>query len=88
MNRTITLLHAVMLCGMAGALQGQQPEATVLHGGTILTVSHGTIENGSVVIRDGKIAAVGRNLAVPEGARVIDAKGRYVFPGIIDCHPG
>ncbi len=86
MNRAITLLHAVMLCGCAGALHGQQPEVTVLRGGTILTVSNGTIENGSVVIRDGKIAAVGRNLSVPEGARVIDVKGRYVLPGIIDCH--
>ncbi len=86
MNRTITLLQAVMLCGCAGALHAQQPETTVLRGGTILTISHGTIENGSVVIRDGKIAAVGRNLSVPEGARVIDVKGRYVLPGIIDCH--
>ena len=86
MNRTITLLHAVMFCGCAGALHAQQPEATVIRGGTILTMSHGTIENGSIVIRDGKIAAVGRNLALPEGARVIDAEGRYVLPGIIDCH--
>ena len=86
MNRTITLLHAVMLCGCGGALHAQQPEVTVLQGATILTVSHGTIENGSIVIRGGKIAAVGTNLPVPEGARVIDAKGRYVLPGIIDCH--
>ena len=86
MNRTITLLHAVMLCGLSAALHAQGPEATVLQGATILTVSKGTIENGSLVIRGGKIAAVGPNLAVPKGARVIDATGRYVLPGIIDCH--
>jgi imidazolonepropionase-like amidohydrolase len=56
-------------------------------GGTILTVSpQGTIEKGTVLIRDGKIAAIGAGVAVPAGATVIDAAGRYVMPGIIDCH--
>ncbi len=53
---------------------------------TILTVSHGTIPRGTIVIRDGKIAAVGADVAVPAGAQVIDATGRYVMPGIIDEH--
>ena len=53
---------------------------------TILTVSHGTIPHGTVVIREGKIAAVGADVAVPAGAQVIDAAGRYVMPGIIDEH--
>jgi imidazolonepropionase-like amidohydrolase len=56
-------------------------------GGTVLTVGpQGTIENGTVLVRDGKIVAVGRDVAVPEGALVIDAKGRHVMPGIIDAH--
>jgi imidazolonepropionase-like amidohydrolase len=54
--------------------------------GTILTVTHGTIPHGTIVIRDGKIAAVGADVAVPAGAQVIDATGRYVMPGIIDEH--
>jgi imidazolonepropionase-like amidohydrolase len=53
---------------------------------TILTVSHGTIPHGTIVIREGKIAAVGADVAVPAGAQVIDATGRYVMPGIIDEH--
>jgi len=53
---------------------------------TILTVSHGTIPHGTIVIREGKIAAVGADVAVPAGAQVIDASGRYVMPGIIDEH--
>ncbi len=53
---------------------------------TILTVSHGTIPRGTIVIRDGKIAAVGADVAVPAGAQIIDATGRYVMPGIIDEH--
>jgi len=53
---------------------------------TILTVTHGTIPHGTIVIREGKIAAVGADVAVPAGAQVIDATGRYVMPGIIDEH--
>jgi imidazolonepropionase-like amidohydrolase len=53
---------------------------------TILTVANGTIPRGTIVIRDGKIAAVGADVAVPAGARVIDAGGKYVMPGIIDAH--
>jgi imidazolonepropionase-like amidohydrolase len=59
---------------------------TVIQNGTILTITHGTIEKGSILIRDGKIAAVGTNVSVPQGATVIDATGKYVMPGIIDCH--
>ena len=53
---------------------------------TIMTASHGTIERGTIVIRDGKIAAVGADVSVPQGAKVIDGAGKYVIPGIIDAH--
>jgi imidazolonepropionase-like amidohydrolase len=53
---------------------------------TILTASHGTIERGTIVIRDGKIAAVGADVRVPAGAQVIDGTGKFVTPGIIDAH--
>ena len=53
---------------------------------TIMTASHGTIEKGTILIKDGKIAAVGAAVAVPAGAEVIDGTGRYVIPGIIDAH--
>jgi len=53
---------------------------------TIMTASHGTIQRGTIIIRDGRIAAVGENLEVPAGAQVIDGTGRYVTPGIIDAH--
>ena len=58
----------------------------VLKGGTILTITKGTIKNGTVVIRNGKITAVGRNISVPGGVKVIDVSGKYVMPGIIDSH--
>jgi len=58
----------------------------VIRGGTILTVTHGRIENGSIYIHNGKIAAVGQNVPAPAGATVIDAAGKWVMPGIIDSH--
>ena len=61
---------------------------TVIRDATILTVSHGKIEHGTVVIRGAKIAAVGPNdkVQVPAGATVIDAAGKFVLPGIVDTH--
>jgi len=58
----------------------------VLKGGTILTVTKGKTANGTVVVRRGKITAVGENIPVPSGLMVIDVKGKYVMPGIIDTH--
>jgi imidazolonepropionase-like amidohydrolase len=78
------LLGAALVLA-AAAQAADKPVAIV--GGTILTVGpQGTIENGTVLIRDGKIAAVGRDVARPVDATVIDAAGRYVTPGIIDAH--
>ena len=58
-----------------------------IRGGTVLTVTKGTIQNGVVVLRDGKIAAVGGSgTDIPSGAEIVEAKGRFVSPGIIDAH--
>jgi imidazolonepropionase-like amidohydrolase len=60
---------------------------TLIRGATILDGEGGRIENGSIILADGKVQAVGGSeLAAPEGARVIDAFGRFVTPGIIDVH--
>ena len=57
----------------------------VIRNAHIVTVSGPDIENGSVVIRDGKIEAVGTNVTVPRGAQEIDARGLSVYPGMIDA---
>ena len=54
-------------------------------GARIVTVSGATIENGTVLIQNGKIAAVGANISIPSGAEKIDGKGLSVFPGMIDA---
>ena len=59
---------------------------TFIRGATLLTASRGTIENGDILVRDGRIAAVGTGLEPPAGATVVDAAGKYVTPGIIDAH--
>ncbi|WP_291842624.1 amidohydrolase [Maricaulis sp.] len=59
---------------------------TLIQGATVLDGIGGEIENGDVLIENGRISAVGTGLEAPEGATVIDATGRYVTPGVIDIH--
>jgi imidazolonepropionase-like amidohydrolase len=59
---------------------------TLIRGATILTAAGPRIENGSVLLRNGKIEAVGREISAPSGARVVEANGKWVTPGLIDSH--
>ena len=52
----------------------------------ILTVTKGTIPKGSILVKDGKIAAIGPDVKAPEGVKVIEANGLVAMPGIIDTH--
>jgi len=85
-SRRILSCFVAALLSMAGAALAEN--VTVIRDATILTVSHGKIEHGTVVIRGAKIAAVGPNdqVQVPAGATVIDAAGKFVLPGIVDTH--
>ena len=75
----------LVLC-LAFSTFSRAADVTLIKNGTVLTVTKGTIENGDLLIRDGKIAEVGKGLTAPAGAKIIDATGLYVMPGIIDCH--
>ncbi len=55
-------------------------------GARILTGTGADIANGTLLVRDGRVEAVGENLAVPDGYQRIDARGRWVTPGLIDSH--
>lgn len=46
----------------------------------------GILENASMLVRDGKVAAIGRSISAPSGVRTLDLNGRHVTPGLIDCH--
>lgn len=84
---SILLLCAAGFGQNDGSEQNQTGRAGTfaIVGARIVTVSGATIENGTVVIQNGKIAAVGANVAVPAGAEKIDGKGLSVFPGMIDA---
>ncbi len=62
------------------------PREVLVTNATVMTVTHGTIKSGSVLIRDGRIAAVGTNLTAGPQALVIDASGKWLTPGLIDVH--
>lgn len=59
--------------------------AYAITGATIHTLTGEAVENGTVVVRDGLIAAVGTDVSVPSGAEVIDAAGMHVYPGMVDA---
>jgi imidazolonepropionase-like amidohydrolase len=69
-----------------GQSEGTVHHDVVIKNAIVMTVTHGNIANGSIYIKDGKIAAVGETVNAPASATVIDAGGRYLTPGIIDSH--
>jgi imidazolonepropionase-like amidohydrolase len=84
--------YGILACVAAASIAGaQQPVAktagpTLIKNATVLTVTKGTLQNTDVLLQNGKIAQIGKNLTAPAGAQVIDATGKYVMPGIIDPH--
>jgi imidazolonepropionase-like amidohydrolase len=84
--RILYLLYLLYLPLAVSATTPDAPSVILIQNATILTVSHGTIEHGSILIKDGKIAEVGKSVNAPKDAQVIDAAGQFVIPGIIDCH--
>jgi imidazolonepropionase-like amidohydrolase len=85
MNRKIylaLLVGGLLLAGFGAAAD----KPLLLKNGNILTISGETIQGGDILIRDGKIAAVGKSLPAPAGAETIDLAGKWVMPGIIDSH--
>lgn len=93
---TVLVLCALVLSGSAAAQQTRATNAGssanvqipqgvfAIRGARIVTVSGADIESGTLVIRNGRIEAVGANVAVPTGAQTIDGRGLSVYPGMID----
>ena len=78
MNRALVV---VALCAVASSLGAQTIAIT---GGKVYPVSGPPIEGGTVLIRNGKIAAVGKDIAIPSDAEKIDATGKWVTPGLVN----
>ena len=63
------------------------PSAVVVQGATIWTSGpQGILEDADILVRGGRITAIGKDLKVPSGATVVDGAGKHVTPGLIDCH--
>lgn len=82
----INISCRVVLClGLLGA--GVSPatgEVVAIKADRVETVSSGVIENGTIVIADGRISAIGNNIEIPKSAEIIDARNQTVFPGLIN----
>ncbi|MEI2719821.1 MAG: hypothetical protein V9E87_06715 [Gemmatimonadales bacterium] len=81
---------ALALLLAAPALSAQAPRAaapaTLIRNATVLTVTKGTLAGTDVLLQNGKIAQIGKNLTAPAGATTIDGTGKFLMPGIIDPH--
>jgi len=62
-----------------------QSEPVALQGATIHTVTSGVIENGTILLENGLITAIGADVDIPPGTRVVDATGKHIYPGLIDA---
>ena len=79
-------LASIIFVSLAGAQRNPALDTYAITNARIVTVSGPTIDRGTVVIRNGLIAAVGANVSTPSDARVIDGAGLTVYPGLIDSY--
>jgi imidazolonepropionase-like amidohydrolase len=71
---------------LAVSAMAQAKGEVLIKNATVLTAARGTLVGTDILIRDGKIARIGKGLSAASGAKVIDATGKFVSPGIIDAH--
>jgi imidazolonepropionase-like amidohydrolase len=86
MTRLVAMLLACASPAIAQQAMTSSSGSTLIKNATILTVTKGTLENTDLLMTNGKIAQIGKNITAPAGARTIDATGKYILPGIIDPH--
>jgi len=80
--RILNTLTIALLCA-PGVVAAQD---LAIRNATLITIANGDIQAGTIVVRGGKITAVGASVAIPAGMRVIDGTGKFVMPGLIDAH--
>jgi imidazolonepropionase-like amidohydrolase len=85
--KKIIIIVGLTLLVLAVALMGQEAKPVyVIKNATIVPIAGPEIENGSLLIENGKIKALGKDVQAPAGAETIDASGQYVYPGFIDAY--
>jgi imidazolonepropionase-like amidohydrolase len=84
MKKLFLLIHFSLF--IMSAFAQVDKGSILIKNGTILTVTNGTLPQTDILLKDGKISQIGKNIAAPVGIKVIDASGQFVMPGIIDAH--
>jgi hypothetical protein len=86
LNQATRVLAAVLVLAVSAPLLARAPDSVLaVKGGRFFTGTGVTIDGGVLLVRDGKIAAIGKDVAIPAGARVIDAASCFIMPGLIDA---
>lgn len=90
LNTSIKSIAVTAICALSSMsfahdmIPGKkQSQAIMIKGATLHTVANGVLTDNDLLLVDGKIAAIGKNIAKPDLARVIDASGKHVYPGLI-----
>lgn len=89
LEKTIVALTVFLfagVCGLSDLAIAQEKGSILVQNGTVLTITGENLENSDVLIEDGIITEIGRDLDAPRGVETIDATGKFVMPGVIDAH--
>ena len=84
-SRTLYVMAAACAAAFIAPVSTLAAQTVAITGGKVYPVSGPPIENGTVLIKDGKIVAVGANITVPADAEKVDASGKWVTPGLVDA---
>lgn len=83
--RSLSFL-VILSCCFGLVSFGEEPQVLAIRAGKIWTITDGVVTNGVIIINNGKIQAVGENVDIPEGVKVLDMSDKNVMPGMIDAH--
>jgi imidazolonepropionase-like amidohydrolase len=88
MKKLLLPIVLLLICSLWSFSPPVQADKGVIaiENGTIMTATQGTIEGGTVLVINGKIAEVGKQVTIPANAQRIDARGKFITPGLIDSH--
>ena len=82
----VFILLISMLMVSPAFIFAQSKNSVLIKNATVMTAVKGTLESTDILVENGKITKIGKGLMAPAGVSTIDATGKYVTPGIIDCH--
>jgi imidazolonepropionase-like amidohydrolase len=88
MNKNLKVILSVLSLGIGcmSAAYASDSDIIAFTGAHILPITSAPIEGGTIILKDGKIHAIGKDISIPSNATVIDATGKVIMPGIVDTH--